>query len=92
MTNEQKKELELLDSKINKFLEDNVRCETCRFCDVDLFSQFCFGPELELGELKSLDSCCEQHSFWDKKKEKELNDLLSRHAEIITEEWPTASR
>ena len=92
MTDEQKKEFELLDSKIDKFIEDNVRCETCCFFVNDLFSPRCDGPEIQIGELKSLDSCCEQHSFWDKKKEKELNDLLSRHAEIITEEWPTASR
>ena len=55
MTDEQKKEFELLDSKIDKFIEDNVRCETCCFCINDLFSPYCYGPEMQLVELSSLD-------------------------------------
>ena len=55
MTDEQKKEFELLDSKIDKFIEDNVRCETCCFCINDLYSQYCDGPEMQLVELSSLD-------------------------------------
>ena len=89
MTDEQKKEFELLSSKIDKFLEDNVRCETCAFCVNDLFSPYCDGPEIQIGELSSLDSCCEQHTFLDKKKEKEINYLSSRLAEIIIEEFET---
>ena len=89
MTNEQKKEFELLDSKIDKFIEDNVRCETCAFCVNDLFSPYCDGPEIQIGELSSLDSCCEQHTFLDKKKEKEINELSSRRAEIIIEDFKT---
>lgn len=89
MTNEQKKEFELLDSKIDKFIEDNVRCETCCFCINDLFSQYCDGPEMQLVELSSLDSCCENHTFLDKKKEKEIDDLSSRLAEIIIEDFKT---
>ena len=89
MTNEQKKEFELLDSKIDKFIEDNVRCETCCFFVNDLFSQYCDGPEMQLVELSSLDSCCENHTFLDKKKEKEIDDLSSRLAEIIIEDFKT---
>ena len=89
MTNEQKKEFELLDSKIDKFIEDNVRCETCAFCVNDLFSPRCDGPEGQIEELGSLDSCCENHTFLDKKKEKEIDDLSSRLAEIIIEDFKT---
>ena len=89
MTNEQKKEFELLDSKIDKFIEDNVRCETCCFFVNDLFSPYCDGPEMQLGELSSLNSCCENHTFLDKKKEKEIDYLSSRLAEIIIEDFKT---
>jgi len=89
MTDEQKKEFELLDSKIDKFIEDNVRCETCCFCVNDLFSPRCDGPESQIEELGSLDSCCENHTFLDKKKEKEIDYLSSRLAEIIIEDFKT---
>ena len=87
MTDEQKKEFELLDSKIDKFIEDNVRCETCCFFVNDLFSPRCDGPEGQIEELGSLDSCCENHTFLDKKKEKEIDDLSSRLAEIIIKDF-----
>ena len=89
MTDEQKKEFELLDSKIDKFIKDHVRCETCAFCVNDLFSPYCDGPEGQIEELGSLDSCCENHTFLDKKKEKEIDDLSSRLAEIIIEDFKT---
>lgn len=89
MTDEQKKEFELLNSKIDKFLEDNVRCETCAFCINDLFSPRCDGPEMNLMELGSLDSCCEEHTFLDKKKEKEIDELSSRLAKIIIDDFET---
>ena len=89
MTDEQKKEFEFLDSKIDKFIEDNVRCETCCFFVNDLFSPRFDGPEGQIEELGSLDSCCENHTFLDKKKEKEIDDLSSRLAEIIIEDFKT---
>ena len=42
---------------------------------------------MQLVELGSLDSCCENHTFLDKKKEKEIDDLSSRLAEIIIKDF-----
>ena len=67
---------------IDKFVEENVSCNTCLFFEKELFGGVCNGPELPLGHMEYTDGMCEQHGFMD--------DSLQRQLEDLQETWVNA--
>lgn len=90
MSPQERKEYELINLKIDQFIEKNVCCKTCQFCVNDLFGTRCEPPDMCPGEsaetgfeISDLSSSCETFEFIDPKKEKEMSSLSNRLAKII---------
>jgi len=92
MTPQEREEFELINLKIDIFIEKYVHCKTCTFCKNELFGFRCEAPDMELSdnsgfELSDLNSNCENHTFLDPEKEKEIEALSNRLAEIIIKDF-----
>ena len=66
---------------LDSFIDKNVNCGSCRYWERVLWGGNCVAPELSCGPTKS-SSCCEQHEFYDKNLENEMETLI--------EEWYNA--
>lgn len=94
MSPQERKEYELINSKIDQFIEKDVCCKTCQFLVNDLFGTRCEPPDMCHGEseetgfeISDLSSSCETFEFIDPEKEKEMSSLSNRLAEIIIKDF-----